>query len=108
MEQTVSIEKSPIDKGGHQRLLMMTSLRCQGKGLSSVEMGLSPFTIFGSYSSHTVTRKQHSKIVNVSFCSYMTTAKHHNLTYPKWLSNEQSQRAATPKSKIKLRLRLMI
>lgn len=46
MEQTVSIEKSPIDKGGHQRLLMMTSLRCQGKGLSSVEMGLSPFTIF--------------------------------------------------------------
>lgn len=54
MEQTVSIEKSPIDKGGHQRLLMMTSLRCQGKGLSSVEMGLSPFTIFESYSSHTV------------------------------------------------------
>lgn len=47
MEQTVSIEKSPIDKGGHQRLLMMTSLRCQGKGLSSVEMGLSPFTILG-------------------------------------------------------------
>lgn len=94
MEQTVSIEKSPIDKGGHQRLLMMTSLRCQGKGLSSVEIGLSPFTIFGGYSSHTVARKQHSKIANVSFCSYMTTAKHHNLTYPKhngFLTNSHNE-----------------
>ncbi|QCK37840.1 hypothetical protein ETT66_08310 [Streptococcus pyogenes] len=94
MEQTVCIEKSPIDKGGHQRLLMMTSLRCQGKGLSSVEMGLSPFTIFESYSSHTVARKQHSKIANVSFCSYMTTAKHHNLTYPKhngFLTNSHNE-----------------